>query len=293
MASYVDSKILQPVKTLGKIAQTISLALSRFHLVVPSMFAFTFGELTLAQRPLEYTDHYPSRNTLYMRAQDKDAYIHETPFWESFCTAFSRCVVLFLRALYLAILFSPCIVMAPFTDTFGHRFKNLCFRLFMDQWAATRQNLFARDLCTKLAELHTKALEHSFHTKKKLLKNNLYPGQQVKPVVVAIKVRHPGVGESIRMDFFIINLVAKISSFIPTLRWLRLDENVQQFAVFMMSQVDLARETAHLSRFIYNFCRWKDVSFPKLVFPLVHPVVLVESYEHGESVSHYVDDLEG
>ena len=111
--------------------------------------------------------------------------------------------------------------------------------------------------------------------------------------MVAIKVRHPGVGESIRMDFFTINLVAKISSFIPTMRWLRLDENVQQFAVFMMSQVDLARETAHLSRFIYNFCRWKDVSFPKLVFPLMHPVVLVESYEHGESVSHYVDDLEG
>ncbi|CBI40865.3 unnamed protein product, partial [Vitis vinifera] len=39
------------------------------------MFAFTFGELALAQRPLEYTDHYPSRNTLYMRAQDGHAYV--------------------------------------------------------------------------------------------------------------------------------------------------------------------------------------------------------------------------
>ena len=27
------------------------------------------------------------------------------------------------------------------------------------------------------------------------------------------------------------------------------------------------------------------------MYPLVHPAILVESYEHGENVSHYVDDL--
>ncbi|RVW28298.1 putative serine/threonine-protein kinase abkC [Vitis vinifera] len=297
-----NGKTFPPV---GRIAQAVSLALSRSHLVVPGMFAFTFGELALAQRPLEYTDHYPSRNTLYMRAQDGHAYVTSLLF-----SVFEG-VVLFLRALYLAILFSPCIVMAPFADSFGHRFRNL--------WLQVVHGTLEK------AELHTKAPEHSFaYTKKTIEKafgRNLseifedfeelpvasgsiaqvhraslkfrYPGQQVKPVVVAVKVRHPGVGESIRRDFLIINLVAKISNFIPTLRWLRLDESVQQFAVFMMSQVDLAREAAHLSRFIYNFRRWKDVSFPKPVYPLVHPAVLVESYEHGESVSHYVDDLEG
>ncbi|KAI5403205.1 hypothetical protein KIW84_050689 [Lathyrus oleraceus] len=61
----------------------------------------------------------------------------------------------------------------------------------------------------------------------------------------------------------------------------------------MMSQVDLAREAAHLNRFIYNFRGWKDVSFPKPVHPLVHPAVLVETYEKGKSVSHYVDDFQG
>lgn len=61
----------------------------------------------------------------------------------------------------------------------------------------------------------------------------------------------------------------------------------------MMSQVDLAREAAHLNRFIYNFRRWRDVSFPRPVYPLVHPAVLVETYEQGESVAHYVDELEG
>lgn len=54
-------------------------------------------------------------------------------------------------------------------------------------------------------------------------------------------------------------------------------------------QVDLAREAAHLSRFIYNFRRWKDVSFPRPLYPLVHPAVLVETFEQGESVSRFVD----
>ncbi|KAI5341338.1 hypothetical protein L3X38_020612 [Prunus dulcis] len=71
-------------------------------------------------------------------------------------------------------------------------------------------------------------------------------GQQVKPIVVAVKVRHPGVCESITRDFVIINLVAELSNFILALKWWRLDESVQQLAVFIMSQVDLPREAAHL-----------------------------------------------
>ncbi|KAL6283192.1 hypothetical protein ACE6H2_014121 [Prunus campanulata] len=59
-------------------------------------------------------------------------------------------------------------------------------------------------------------------------------------------------------------LVAKLSNFIPALKWWRLDESVQQFAVFIMSQVaHLTREAAHLH-------------------PLVHPAVRVETYEQGE-----------
>ncbi|RZC83162.1 hypothetical protein C5167_045949 [Papaver somniferum] len=193
------------------------------------------------------------------------------------------------------------------------------------QWTATRPDLFPRDLCTELSKLHTKAPAHSFAYTKKTIEKAFgrklpeifedfeeepvasgsiaqihratlrfrYPGQKSKPIVVAVKVRHPGVGESIRTDFAIINVVAKISNFIPALKWLRLDESVQQFAVFMMSQVDLAREAAQLSRFIYNFRQWKDVSFPKPLYPLVHPAVLVETFENGESVAAYVDENVG
>ncbi|XVE51235.1 hypothetical protein DITRI_Ditri02bG0023700 [Diplodiscus trichospermus] len=319
---------------ISRIAQAVSLALSRSHLIVPGIFGLTYGRLALAlaQRTLVETDYYPSPNSLYMRAQDGHAFV------SSILLSVVEGIILLVRALYLAVLFSPSIIMAPFADFCGPQFRKMWLEVVhrtletagpafikWGQWAATRPDLFPRDLCTKLSELHSKAPEHSFAYTKKTIERAFgrklseifegfeeepvasgsiaqvhraslrfrYPGKRVKPMLVAVKVRHPGVGESIRRDFMIINLVAKLSKFIPTLNWLRLDESVQQFAVFMMSQVDLAREAAHLNRFIYNFRRWKNVSFPKPVYPLVHPAVLVETYEHGESVSHYVDELEG
>ncbi|XP_044446939.1 probable serine/threonine-protein kinase abkC isoform X1 [Triticum aestivum] len=240
-------------------------------------------------------------------------------------------VIIILRSIYL-VLFTPSILMAPFADTLGSKYRKTWLRLVhrtlekagpafikWGQWVATRPDLFANDLCTELSKLHTKAPAHSYAYTKKTVEKAFgrkiseifekfeeepvasgsvaqvhraalkfrHPGQKTpKIITVAVKVRHPGVGDSIRRDFSIINAVAKASRYI-------LDESVQQFAVFMMSQVDLAREAAHLSRFIYNFRRWKDVSFSKPLYPFVHPAVLVETYELGESGSHYVDDHDG
>ncbi|KAH9748390.1 protein kinase superfamily protein [Citrus sinensis] len=317
---------------ISRIAQAFSLALTRSPLLVPSIIAFTSGQLVWAQRVSAETEYFPSQNAFYTRAQDGHAFVTSVLY------SLVECVILLMRALYLGVLFSPSIMMAPFADSFGPQFRELWLHVVLrtletagpafikwGQWAATRPDLFPRDLCKKLSELHSKAPEHSFAYTKKTIERAFgrrlseifdgfeeapvasgsiaqvhraslrfrYPGQKVKPIVVAVKVRHPGVGESIRRDFVIINLAAKISSVIPAVKWLRLDESVQQFAVFMMSQVDLAREAAHLSRFIYNFRRWKDVSFPKPVYPLVHPAVLVETYEQGECVSRYVDELQG
>lgn len=316
---------------INKIAQAVSLAVTRAHPLVPGAFAVACGQAAWAQRSFTDSD-YTSQNGLYMRAQDGHAYM------TSLLWSVLEGLIILLRAFYLTVLFSPSIVMAPLADCCGEKYRRLWLRVVhrtleragpafikWGQWAATRPDLFPRDLCVKLSELHTKAPEHSFAYSKKTIERAFgrklseifddfeelpvasgsiaqvhraslrfrYPGQQGKPMVVAVKVRHPGVGESIRRDFMIINFVAKISSVVPTLKWLRLDESVQQFAVFMMSQVDLAREAAHLSRFIYNFRRWKDVSFPKPVYPLVHPAVLVETFELGESVAHFVDELEG
>ncbi|KAK9012419.1 hypothetical protein V6N11_040474 [Hibiscus sabdariffa] len=102
-----------------------------------------------------------------------------------------------------------------------------------------------------------------------------------------------GAGEAIRRDFMVINSVERLSRFIQTLKWLRLNEKFQQFGIFMMSQVGFAREVTHFINIVYNFQRSRDVLFPKHVYPLVHSTVLVETYEQGESVDNLVDDLEG
>ncbi|KAI3937119.1 hypothetical protein MKX01_015334 [Papaver californicum] len=319
---------------ISKIACAVSLALTRSPVIVPSIFALVLGNPAWTQRTWAdgHSEQFATSNSIYMHAQNGHLYL------SSFLFSIFDGIMLLFRSMYLAILFSPSIAMAPFADCMGENFRKIWLRVLRvtlekagpafikwGQWAATRPDLFPRDLCTELSKLHTKAPAHSFAYTKKTIEKAFgrklpeifedfeeepvasgsiaqihratlrfrYPGQKSKPIVVAVKVRHPGVGESIRTDFAIINVVAKISNFIPALKWLRLDESVQQFAVFMMSQVDLAREAAQLCRFIYNFRQWKDVSFPKPLYPLVHPAVLVETFENGESVAAYVDENVG
>lgn len=317
---------------ISKAAIAVSLAVSRSPLLAPGLIALIAGQLACRQNLWAYADSYPTSGPLYKNAQNGHVYV------TSFVFSVVEAIILFLRVIYLAILFSPCIAMAPFADSLGAEFRKVWLHILLHtlesagpafikwgQWAATRPDLFPRDLCAVLSELHSRAPAHSFAFTKKTIENAFgrklgeifdkfeeepvasgsvaqvhratlkfrYPGQPIKPILVAVKVRHPGVGDAIRRDFMIVNAFAKISSVLPTLTWLRLDESLQQFSVFMMSQVDLAREAAHLSRFIYNFRRWRDVSFPKPLYPLVHPAVLVETYEHGESVLHFVDELEG
>nr|GMC70166.1 probable serine/threonine-protein kinase abkC [Ipomoea batatas] len=320
------------IPPLSRIACAISLALSRSHLVSPGILAFLIGKFTWKQSVYAEAECFPIKESLYTQAKDGHIYL------TSFVFSLLESLILLLRAVYLTILFSPCILTAPVANILDIEYRKKWLRLVRTtlekagpafikwgQWAATRPDLFPNDLCTELSELHTKAPAHSFSYTKRTIEKAFgrklpeifeqfeehpvasgsiaqvhrailkfqYPRKPVKPMMVAVKVRHPGVGEAIRRDFVLIHLLGQVSKFIPTLKWLRLDESIQQFAVFMMSQVDLSREAANLSRFIYNFRRWKDVSFPKPLYPLVHPAVLVETFEHGDNVLHYIDGLEG
>ena len=56
-------------------------------------------------------------------------------------------------------------------------------------------------------------------------------------MAVAVKVRHPGVGEVIARDFDLMLLVAKTASWLPGLRRLRLEDSLRQFAAPLCEQV--------------------------------------------------------
>ncbi|KAJ7515293.1 hypothetical protein O6H91_22G009700 [Diphasiastrum complanatum] len=188
------------------------------------------------------------------------------------------------------------------------------------QWAATRPDIFSPDLCRELSKLHSQAPAHSFAKTKEIVESAfrmpLYDifeefseepvasgsiaqvhkavlrdqGTSKKvPLVVAVKVRHPNVEKVIERDFSIINGIAKLSTLVPGLQHLQLDRTVQQFATFMTKQVDLTLEAAHLMRFLYNFRKWKNVSFPRPIYPFVHPAVLIETFEQGFSIADIVD----
>lgn len=318
---------------ISQIAQAFSLSLARSHLLLPGFLAVGWKQLACAQRvATSSVIHLPSHISHY------SSWINFPIVLSSLLFSAVKGVVLIGRALYLAVLFSPNVIMALLEFACGPRFRKLRYEVLhrsleragpafikFGQWIATRPDRFNKDLCLQLSKLHSNAPEHSFAFTKKSIENAFgrrlsdifeefdeapvasgsiaqvhraslkfqYPGHKVKSSEVAVKVRHPCVEETMKRDFMIINFVAKLTTFIPGLNWLRLNECVQQFSVYMLSQVDLSREASHLSRFIYNFRRWNDVSFPKPVYPLVHPAVLVETYEHGESVARYVDGSEG
>ncbi|VVA32635.1 PREDICTED: probable serine/threonine- [Prunus dulcis] len=125
------------------------------------------------------------------------------------------------------------------------------FRIFRPLNHQICMNLFSRDYiyaCTKLSELHTKAPEHSFAYTKKTIEpafgRKLPEIFEDKPVASGsiAQVHRSRATLRFRRELLIINMVAKLSNFIPALKCWRLDESVQQFAVFIMSQV------AHLSK---------------------------------------------
>ena len=245
----------------SKAAIAVSLALSRSPFLAPGVIALIAGQFACGQNTWAHAECYPTSGPLYKNAQNGHICL------TSFVFSAVEAIILFFRAIYLAILFSPCIVMAPFANSLGVEFRKVWLHILLHtleragpafikwgQWAATRPDLFPQDLCAVLSDLHSKAPAHSFAFTKKTIENAFgskldemfdkfeeepvasgsvaqvhratlkfqYPGQPIKPILVAVKVRHPGVGDAIRRDFMIIYAFAKISTYVPTLEWLRL-----------------------------------------------------------------------
>lgn len=55
--------------------------------------------------------------------------------------------------------------------------------------------------------------------------------------MVAVKVRHPGVSAMMERDFVLMQRAAALSTRVPVLRELNLDESVRQFGAPLREQV--------------------------------------------------------
>lgn len=203
------------------------------------------------------------------------------------------------------------------------------------QWSATRADMFPPDLCAVLARLQDRAPEHSLRATRRAIRRHLersvdelfvaFParpcasgsiaqvyrarlrgesGDSSEAEEVAVKVRHPGVGRRIRLDYRIVSHLADAAQRVPALRWLDLRAGVDQFAHSLAAQTDLRVEAANLLRFRRNFScagggggggggsssTTSAVAWPRLYPHLVSPGVIVESFEPGLPLHAYLHD---
>ena len=66
---------------------------------------------------------------------------------------------------------------------------------------------------------------------------------------VAIKVLHPNVELKINRDLKIMKFFANVINIIPTMEWLSLPDEVEQFSILMRLQLDLRIEALNLAKF--------------------------------------------
>jgi aarF domain-containing kinase len=242
-------------------------------------------------------------------------------------------VRLLARAAWLAVVFAPIPPLLFAAAALGRRFPAvrsaahaalraalICAGpafIKLGQWAASRPDMFAPDLCAALARLQRDAPPHSVEASRDALAaafgDDIATHWVVDPVPVgsgcvaqvhrawspavaanaanalpvAIKIMHPGVVEDILRDIALMRMAAGIIHRLPSGRFLGTVDAVTQFSRAMVEQLDLTIEARHLDRFRANFADNPRVTFPAPVWPYVTRTVLVESFEPGVNVSAF------
>eukprot|EP00667_Euglena_gracilis_P007856 EG_transcript_7940 len=176
------------------------------------------------------------------------------------------------------------------------------------QWAAVRSDIFPKAFCEVLCDLHANVTPHSLRQTRRIIKRSL--GAEVeeifeefdpKPVgsgsiaqvyfaklketgeEVAVKVCHPKVQQRIAVDFYCIQVLAKLADrWAP---WMDYPGIAQQFARNLSLQVDLRYEAENLNVFNENFRKSHYIIFPKPI--LATDLVLVETRVDGRPLERY------
>ena len=204
------------------------------------------------------------------------------------------------------------------------------------QWVAMRPDLFPLVVCQQLQDLQTNAIRCSWAATRATLTSMFGPhwsdtlhldlDHAGNPVVigsgcvaqvlrghlsddtrpVAVKVIHPHVAKSIEDDIRIMRFFCHVIEMVPSFTNLGLSESVEQFSIFMESQLDLTIEAASLLRFRKNFdCDRIEsnasdqlrnsasvVTFPQPMYPYVSRLALIEAFEEGDLMLHLVQHLD-
>ena len=114
--------------------------------------------------------------------------------------------------------------------------------------------------------------------------------QRVPSSYVAIKVLHPKVEKVVRRDLRIMAFFAAVLNAVPTIEWLSLPDEVEQFGEMMRLQLDLRIESANLTIFRKNFKDRTTAWFPYPYGDYTTRQVLVEEFAQGIPLAAFLED---
>lgn len=114
--------------------------------------------------------------------------------------------------------------------------------------------------------------------------------KRVPSSYVAVKVLHPGVERTVRRDLRIMKAVASVLNLIPTMEWLSLPDEVEQFGGMMKLQLDMRIEAANLTIFRKNFKNRTTAWFPFPYTEFTTRNVLIEEFAHGMPLADFLDN---
>ncbi|KAH7350115.1 ABC1 family protein [Plectosphaerella cucumerina] len=114
--------------------------------------------------------------------------------------------------------------------------------------------------------------------------------KRVPSTYVAVKVLHPKVERTVRRDLRIMWAFASVLNVIPTIEWLSLPDEVEQFGEMMKLQLDLRIEATNLTIFRQHFRERTTVSFPYPYTEFTTRNVLVEEFAQGIPLADFLEN---
>ena len=114
--------------------------------------------------------------------------------------------------------------------------------------------------------------------------------QRVPSTYVAIKVLHPNVERTVRRDLRIMGFFASMLNMIPTIEWLSLPDEVEQFGGMMRLQLDLRIEATNLAIFRQNFKDRSTAWFPYPYTEFTTRNVLIEEFAQGIPLADFMEN---
>ena len=224
-----------------------------------------------------------------------------------------------LRVTEINLLLIPAFCLYPISKPFFNRYLLWSFQALgatfikLGQWASTRPDILPQDMCNVLQRLTSKSPTHSIEWTREMVRvsfgkeiEEIFDTFDLNPIgsgcvaqvhkarlhgstdYCAIKIRHPNIVEQVNADLTILKMAAWIFDKLPSMKWLNVPAEIEQFDQIMRAQMDLRNEANHLFRFNRNFKRSKHVKFPLPVYPYVSSTVLVESFMDGIPVHSFI-----